>query len=35
MASVMGHGYPGAGSTIGASMIFGWLAARAALGVED
>lgn len=28
MASVMGHGYPGAGSTIGASMLFGWLAAR-------
>jgi 3-oxosteroid 1-dehydrogenase len=28
MASVMGHGYPGAGSTIGASMVFGYLAAK-------
>lgn len=32
MASVMGHGYPGAGSTIGAAMTFGWLAARHAMG---
>jgi succinate dehydrogenase/fumarate reductase flavoprotein subunit len=28
MAGVMGAGYPGAGSTIGAAMTFGWLAGR-------
>ena len=28
MASVMGPGYPGAGSTIGVAMTWGWLAAR-------
>ncbi|MEO1268266.1 MAG: FAD-binding protein, partial [Myxococcota bacterium] len=28
MASVMGPGYPGAGSTIGAAMTWGWIAAR-------
>lgn len=28
MASAMGGGYPGAGVTIAASMIFGWLAAK-------
>lgn len=31
-ASPAGHGYPGAGVTIGASMIFGWLSARHAVG---
>lgn len=32
MSSAMGHGYPGAGATIGASMVFGFLAARHAVG---
>lgn len=32
MGSIAGHGYPGPGITIGASMVFGWLAARHALG---
>jgi 3-oxosteroid 1-dehydrogenase len=32
MAGVMGPGYPGAGSTIGAAMTFGFLAGRDAAG---
>ena len=32
-ASVMGHTYPGAGASIGASFAFGWIAARHMIGV--
>jgi hypothetical protein len=28
MAGITGPGYPGAGSTIGTGMTFGWLAGR-------
>jgi len=31
-ASVMGHGYPGAGASIAASFVFGWVAAHHASG---
>jgi len=34
-AGVSGRSYPGAGASIGASMVFGYLAARDALGVND
>ena len=34
MAGIMGPGYPGAGATIGAAMVFGWLAGSHAAGSE-
>jgi 3-oxosteroid 1-dehydrogenase len=34
-ASVMGHSYPGAGSTLGPAMTFGFLAARHVVGAND
>lgn len=34
-ASVMGHEYAGPGATIGPSMVFGYLAARHAAGLQD
>jgi 3-oxosteroid 1-dehydrogenase len=34
-ASVMGHEYAGPGATIGPSMVFGYLAARNAAGVQE
>lgn len=33
-APVVGRSYPGAGASIGASMVFGWRAARHAMGVN-
>ncbi|MEA1958305.1 MAG: FAD-dependent oxidoreductase [Chloroflexota bacterium] len=34
-ASVMGRSYGGAGATIGPSMVFGWIAARHAIGTSE
>ena len=34
-ASVMGRVYPGAGASVGPSMVFGWIAARHAAGLGN
>jgi len=34
-ASVMGRVYPGAGSSVGPSMVFGWVAAKHAAGLDN
>lgn len=34
-ASVMGHSYPGAGSTLGPAMTFGWIAGRDAMQANN